>query len=354
MVGYASRSNAVEGAGVTGQRHGSGLTARGNQSTLRRDGPAHDSVRRLSNVATIALLTLLLGGCTRVSFSSHFREDGSAAHVLQIVFERERIQPADLPTVERELVAAEARAREDGFTPTPIESATQIGLHVTGETRDAVDAGAALNNLFSSIVVESDDGPIAPFAGTFEKRGEAVGGTAYDLEMTVDGSVLVRAVQQFARGSTPLSAAPEVAAAVSFSYRVIMPGELKDTNGEQAGPSSVTWEISQTGLTTMKASSTVGKDTPWVFVGIVTFASLAIAASIGRGTMEVLLRRRQRTSLPGYTDPLVAGHPAPLTTIADIRVALVQLLQRVVAGFPLASRATDERSRDRGTDPERD
>jgi hypothetical protein len=330
------------------------LTARDIRPTLRRARPASDPGRRLLHVATIALLTLLMGGCARVSFSSHFREDGSASHVIQIVFERERIPPADLSTVERELEAAEARAREDGFTPTPIQNATQIGLHVAGETRDAVDAGAALNNLFNSIAVEGDDGPIAPFAGTFEKRGEAVGGTAYDLEMAVDGSVLVRAVQQFARGSTQPAAESALATAVSFSYRVIMPGEVKDTNGEQAGPSSVTWEISQAEVTTLTASSTVGKDTPWVFVGIAILASLAIAASVGRAIMGLLLRRRKRTSLPGYTEPLVAGHPAPLTTIADIRFALVQLLQRLVAGFPLASRATDERSRDRGTDPEGD
>ena len=327
--------------------------------TMSRRGEDRRSTRgcRLAQVTCIALLALLATGCGRVTFGSTFREDGAATHEVEVVFERASIVARDAPAVQRALEDAEQRARTDGFATTRIDTPDQLGLRVTGSTRDATDAGAALNNIFDSLAGQSDEGPTAPFAGTFEKRGEAVGGTTYDLELSIDGPVLMRSVQRLAPGNRQFATSEGVAEVITFSYHATMPGDVKETNGEEAGQGAITWPMPLDEVSVMTASSTVGKDTPWLLTVVAIIAALVLVLVIGRVVMAILLRQRRARALqladPG--EPTLSTAASRMRTFGDVRDALTRLLQRLAAGLPLTqSHNADERSQTHGADPEGD
>lgn len=301
---------------------------------------------------------LLLTSCSTVTFGSRFNEDGSASHQLTVVIQRSSILAGDLSRVERELATAEQLAREDGFAVDRLDDPTRLGLRVTSTTRDSVGSGPALNNLFNSILSGADDTPVAPFQGTFERESGAVGGTSYDLDLTVDGEVLYRAVREIASGNRELGSPETVSEVVTFQYVVTMPGEVTETDGLRAGDAQVHWEIPVAGITEINARSTVGKRSPWLWIVVTILLSLLVFASLGYGMSKLLLRRHLRASSAGIgSHPGHLSHWTPPATLSDVGSRLRLVTTRIAAGFPLHGshrvQQQDEDGRD-GADTERD
>jgi hypothetical protein len=290
------------------------------------------------------LAIMLLGsGCATAAFGSTFSAQGTATHTLTVIFERGSVPDADIRRLERHVTAAEGRAQADGYTTERIETSTQLGIRISGTTRDIVDTGAALNGLYNSLVREAS-GPIAPFVGTFDRESTAVGGTSFVLDLSANGDMLFRSIQEMGPGSPELESPANVAEILALSYTATMPGTLRSTDGEQIDASTVRWVISVEGVTPMRATSAAGRDTPWALITIIIIAALAIVAVVGAAIAWLMLHRhrRGRASIP-LVAPLSA-EGAEITassdptdvTMQDVGASLARAVEHVIEGSSTA------------------
>jgi hypothetical protein len=292
----------------------------------------------------VILLAALLTGCARLELASEFREDGTATHTVQLVFERAALDPAARAIVVQRLDTAEQIARDDGLGVTRIDSATELGLRVSNDVLDGEDAGAALNSIFNSLSGQPPTSPAAPFQGTFDRVSEAVGGTAFEVELTVDGDVLVATIGQFTPESRRIPQPNRLANELEIVYVVTMPGEIKETNGVLLDENTASWQLPFNSTMTMTAQSKLGESgsTAWFIIAAV--ASAAGVALLAVLVGAILLRRRRsgRTRLPVTAvagggvddDASAAAVPEEPESLADVGSTLVRVVGRVVSGPP--------------------
>jgi hypothetical protein len=333
------------------------MTDRTNRHTADRVLPALTAPAVRSLIALLAF-SAMLSGCGTVTLSSTFREDGSASHQLMIVVSRSAVLERDIATIERELLAAEQRARIAGFQTQRINNPSDIGLRVTTTTRDATNTGLALNNLFNSLGAGPDEGTLAPFQGTFRRESEAVGGTAYALELTASGEVLFQGLRGLAPGNRDLETPEAMAQVVRFVYRARMPGTIRETTGTITDTSVAEWNLPLTETTTMTASSTVGRETPWLWITLAIVGALAVVVLAGVLVSSLLLRgsrsaRPRLTHVDAATDPHIAR--ANPVSLRDVSHSLQRLVKRVLNGVPVSSaRRIEETERRDGAQPKGD
>lgn len=309
--------------------------------------------------------TMLMSACNTVDFDSTFNADGSATHTLVVVFKRGLVPDAEMRRLERQIDAAEQRAQQDGYTTERIDSETEIGIRVSGTTQNAFDTGAALNGIYNSLVREAA-GPIAPFVGTFDRESSAIGGATFVLDLTVDGNVLFRSVQEMGPGNRQLATREGVDEIVSFSYTASMPGQIRSADGELLEPGTVKWSIPVEGSTRLYASSTAGRESPWLLiVGAVT-GSLLLVGVVGGGIAWLLIHRhrRGRATIPLVAPLTTAGvtlttSDDPSTvTVQDVGSSIARAMEQVIQGADSAEALVAETRQDeeaqRGAQPERD
>jgi hypothetical protein len=284
---------------------------------------------------------MLFSGCASVRFGSNFTEDGTATHTLEVTVPRASMTEQDIARVERQIADAEVKARSSGLTTARIDNPDLLGIRVINTTQDATNAGLALNSIFNTLSLNSDSAPVAPFHGTFERVSEAVGGTSFKLELTVDGDLLYVAAANVAPGHPQFSTADGVREVVKIEYVLTMPGEITETNGGLRGEGGVVWTIPLDGPTLLEARSTVGKDTPWIW----TTLAIVIAFAVIVATTAIvwkLLAMRHRSGGPSRrltVDPrLSAERQDAFHSLMEIRESLAMLIKRAVRGEPLDPR----------------
>jgi hypothetical protein len=306
-----------------------------------RTGVATRAIARL--VLMLVAAVTLLAGCTEVRFGSTFTEDGTATHTLEVTVPRASMTEQDVARVERQIADAETRARLAGLTTARIDNPESVGLRVINTTSDATDAGLALNSIFNTLVVNETSGPVAPFQGTFSQVSEAVGGNSFKLELTVNGDLLYDAAANVAPGHPQMTTPEGVREVVRIEYRVTMPGEITNTNGGRRGEGSAVWTIPLEGPTQLEVTSTVGKDTPWIWTILTIIGALLIVAVTAGLVWTILMRRRRAGRMRiagaagGATEP-GAGVPPGLNTLPEVRASLGQLIRRVLHGEPISIR----------------
>jgi len=306
----------------------------------RQQGPRLIAIARL--VLLVVASIFVLSGCAEVRFGSTFNQDGTAAHTLEVTVPRASLTEQDTARIERQIADAELNARSGGLTTARIDNPEAIGIRVINTTNDATDAGLALNSIFNTLVVNETRGPVAPFQGTFGQVSGAVGGNSFKLELTVDGDLLYAAAANFAPGHPQFSTPEGVRELVRIEYRVTMPGEITDTNGGKRGEGSALWAIPLEGPTQLEATSTVGKNTPWIWTALAIVGSLGIVAVTAGIIWTILTRRRRagRMRIPVTTgagassiDPRL--HP---NTLSEVQASLTALIRRALHGEPLSAR----------------
>jgi hypothetical protein len=307
--------------------------------------PHHHGAALLRLCPLALVVSLAIAGCGRMTFSSTFAEDESATHSVEVVFERGGMVEADAIRLQRAIDAAEARATEDGLAVARIDTPAEVGLRVMSTTTDASDVGAALNSLFNSLGVTEGDAPLAPFQGTFQRQSEAVGGTGFELEMTVDGAILYQAIVNVAPGNRQLATPEGVREIIEISYVATMPGTIRDTDGEQLDDNTTRWVIPLDSVSEMSVVSTVGKDSPWGWIVVTIVVALAFVGAAGLGIATLLLRRRNRAraarvpialhvdaSQADATGLPMTEHPE---TLAEVGSSLARMADRIIAGDEL-------------------
>jgi hypothetical protein len=292
-----------------------------------------------ASVVAFAILTLV--GCARLQFRSEFREDGSATHTVLLLFERAELDQAAAPAVEQSLADARAQAVADGFDVEAIDTERELGARVTDVVLDAEDTGAALNSLFNSIGGGPDSAPIAPFQGTFGAESGAVGGAVFELELIVDGDLLLASIGQVAPSEQRFPQARNIEETLTVEFIAVMPGEIKETNGTLLGEDTVRWQLPFNSISTLSATSKVGKEgsTAWFVVAaaVSAVAAAALAALVGL----ILQRRRRQFRSALATAPTAPAAPLPAAatvaepeTLAEVGSTLVRIVGQVVGGSP--------------------
>jgi hypothetical protein len=311
---------------------------------------SHGTIHRVTRLLRAATLCLLLGavlsGCATVTATSTFEINGDATHSLALVIPIDSITEADMPRFRRALDDAEERASEDGLDVQHVETPTQLGVHISSSTREASNAPAALNSLVNSLLGTPDTGPIVLFQGTYERTNPAVGGNEFSLSMTVDGDAIRAAFDQVLPAAS-LQLAPQET--VSISYSATMPGKIRDTNGERINESTVRWAIPLQGATTMEATSSVGKNTPWAWLVLTVIAAIGGVAIITLIATRLLIERRRalRELAPRN------GMLAPI----NLRASIGRAVNRAIYGrgaVRVSPTLPEDQEIPDGTDAERD
>lgn len=298
--------------------------------------------KRLLYLLAFVFATLLLSACGSARFSSTFAEDGTASHSLEVAFQRASIIQRDQTTLLQEIDDAVLRAEAAGLTIRRINTNDMIGVRLSSTTENAVDAGAALNNLLNTLLPDTDLGPIAPFQGTFERESEAVGGNEFQLRMVVDGDLLLRTVQAQAPGNRQLGTPEGVREVVAIDYTATLPGQVKKTTGATIDRNTVRWGIPLDGVTTIEATSTIGKETPWfwLLMTIAAAATLTLVTAVIVTSVMLSLRRKGSARLRiapatvnGGADQIAGPKRAP-ATVGEVGDALRHLIRRMVSARP--------------------
>jgi hypothetical protein len=326
-----------------------------------------DGARPVRTVLVVILAGLMMSGCVTADFGSTFTAEGVATHSLTVLFQRGGIADLDLRRLERQLEAAEARASADGYTVEPISTSSQLGIRISGTTRDVADTGASLNGLYNSLVRDAG-GPIAPFSGGFDRESSAIGGTTFVLTLAVDGELLFRSVQEFGPGNRQLQTRAGVDDIVSFSYTATMPGTIRSTDGETDGSSTVRWHIPIEGTTMLHATSTAGRDTPWGVIVLTVGGALLLVALVSGALAWLMLHRhrRGRATIP-LVQPvsvegaeITASADPPTVTVQDVSASLARAVEQVIEGTPtpdvLEAEVVESAARteaEHGVEPER-
>lgn len=289
-----------------------------------------------------AAMVVATAACARVQIGSEFDEDGAATHSVLAVFDRDDLGADITPWVETRLTEIEEQAREDGFDVERIDTDRDVGVRIADPTVDAMDAGASLNALINAIALDETDGPVAPFQGTFTIESAAVGGAVYQLEMTVDGAVLMVVAEAMMPPGETLPQGDALTEALRMSYVAIMPGRIRDSNGQTIRSNTVRWDLPNDRRITMRAESKLGQEGSTAWFVIAAIGGVVAVAAIAGGIGLLLLRRRRaaataRRIVPGAAlhDP---GQPSgPPETLSEAGSTLARAVGRVVSGEQVAS-----------------
>lgn len=299
--------------------------------------------RQPARVAVVLPLVLLLvGGCARAQFGSNFAEDGTATHSVMIVFDRGSMDAEVTGWVETRLTETEEQARADGFTVERIDTDREVGVRISNATLNGADAGAALNALINSIALDQTPGPVAPFQGSFSTEAGAVGGAVFQLDMTVDGAELMTVAAALLPPGERLPEGDELSSALRMSYVVVMPGRVRDSNGQLVRESTVRWDLPHDSQLAMRAESKLGNEGSTTWFLLAAIGSVAGVIAIAGGIGFLLLRRRGShlaSNRPPIGDASVRSEPVPgpPETLAEAGSTLARAVGRVVSGENVAS-----------------
>lgn len=284
----------------------------------------------------------ILAGCADVEFGSTFQEDGTASHAVMVTFQRAELDDDQAAILDVRLAEIGEQAVQDGLVVEEIDTADEVGLRLSIPAADPEDAGASLNALINALTLDYTGGPVAPFQGTFEVESGAVGGSAFQLEMTVDGEVLTSVAAALMPEGEELPEGNALDNALQMTYVAVMPGTIRETNGTTVDESTVRWVLPFDRRITLRAESKLGEEgsTTWFVVaaigGVVAVAALAALVGV------LLLRRRRavagsaRVEQPTMPSADVSLTPQP-ESLAEAGTTLARAVSRMVSGEQVAS-----------------
>lgn len=290
--------------------------------------------------AVCALILLTLPACANAQFDSEFRADGTAGHAITILLNRASLGTAAQQQVNERFDAATRQATADGFVAERVDTPEAVGLRVTNVTANASDPAAALNTMVNSLSNNFAATPVAPFSGGFELQSEAVGGSAWTLDLVLDTDVLYGSLTNALTNAGVAIRREEFIAQVSFTYTATLPGAVKVTNGTLVDDSTVRWSVPPSGLARFTATSKPGQQGSTALFVVAAIGS-AFAVTMLSGVVGfILLRRRRggRGRLPVIVQDVADPEPTYVlvdeqpTTFAEVGSTLARVVERVVAG----------------------
>lgn len=270
-------------------RQGSAVATR---TTIRRPFRSHG----LERILALLTATLLFSACVDVEIGSEYLLDGSATHSIQIVISREpdeRVTPAE---INRFLDALEQQSSDAGLEFIRSDTQNSTAMRILGTTSDGEDAGAAINGLINATGLNTSPGVTAPFRGTFARETGAVGGTAYTLDLSVDGQMLFDSVAETVNDEQEAA----LRETLTMHYEATVPGDVTETGGELLDEGTVRWQIPLSGEINLLATSRTGGSGSaalFIILGIVAMiAVILIAAGLG---WYIARRKRLSNALGG-------------------------------------------------------
>lgn len=278
-------------------------------------------------VRTLALLivTLLFSACVDVEIGSEYLLDGSATHSIQIAISPEpddRVSRLEITSV---LDGLERQATDAGLEFARSEEQGVTTVRITGTTSDGQDAGASINGLINATGLNATPGVTAPFRGTFARETGAVGGTAYILDLSVDGQLLF--------DSLAVSVTDEQEAALhealTMRYVATLPGDITETTGERINDSSVRWEIPSDAEAHLQATSRTsgsGSAALFIILGIVAIIAVIIIAA---GPGWYFARRKRLANALGGAPHRLPGQRTITTEGAWVAAKIGGLTRRL-------------------------
>lgn len=238
--------------------------------------------RRLANMLVVLLCSVLLSACIDIEVRSEYRLDGTASHVIQIEIAYVPADSTEHEDIESILTNLEQQITETGMDYERIDAPGLTTVRISGSTGEGQEAGASLNGMLNATGLNATPGVTAPFRGTFGSETGAIGGSAYTLDLVVDGELLFNNIVIDRTGRDD-EAHRE---AVSMTYVATLPGTISDTNGTQIDDDTVRWDVPFDAVTELKATSRTGSTGSAVLFIIVGVAAaiviLGIALVLGR------------------------------------------------------------------------
>lgn len=231
-----------------------------------------------AQILSLLIATVLFSACVDVEIGSEYLLDGSATHSIQIAISQEpdeRVTPGEIAGFLSDL---EQQATDAGLEFARSEGQGVTTVRITGTTSDGEDAGASINGLINATGLNALAGVTAPFRGTFARETGAVGGTAYILDLSVDGQLLFDSV------AVTVTDEQETALreTLTMHYDATLPGDVTETGGEQLNDNTVRWEIPPDVETQIQATSRIGGSGSaalFIVLGIVAIVAVIIIAT---------------------------------------------------------------------------
>lgn len=253
------------------------------------------AVRQLKcrTLLALALLaaTFILSGCVQVEFTSDFQRDEPTVHTLSVTISRADYEAAEAAGETEVFAEISDSAAQAGLQASTIFTEEAVTFRVATERPDGEDAGAALNSLLNATGINESPGISAPFSGFFQQEGAAVGGTLFVLDMTIDGAQLYdsAASMEIAEGELRSRIEEEV----DITYSVSVPGDLRDSTGEEIESGVLRWEIAPGTTISTQTEASAGDPSRTVLFIIAGFLSL-IGVIVLAGLIGWVLVRRPR------------------------------------------------------------
>lgn len=244
-------------------------------STLKYRMPAS----RLSRVLALLVASLLLSACVDVEIRSEYRLDGTAAHSIEITIPEQPGEEISPEQVDAVLENLRQRATDAGLQFVRTERRDTTSVRITGTTGDSLDAGASINGLINATGLNASPGVTAPFRGTFARETGAVGGTAYTLDLTVDGQLLFDSVAVSSREDRETA----LRNGLTVHYVATLPGDITETTGERVDDHTVRWEVQPAGETALTATSRTGGSGSaalFIILGLAAFGVVIVVALV--------------------------------------------------------------------------
>lgn len=247
------------------------------RTTTNRSFGSH----RLGRVLALLIAMLFFSACVDVEIRSEYLLDGSATHSIQIVISREPDERVAPEEIEGFLDDLKRQSIDAGLEFTRSDTPVSTTVRIIGTTSDGQDAGAAINGLINATGLNASPGVTAPFRGTFARETGAVGGTAYILDLMVDGQLLFDSVAVAVDDEREAV----LRETLTMHYEATLPGDITETGGELLNNSTVRWQIPLSGEVDLDATSRTGGSGSaalFIILGIVTtIAVILIAAGLG-------------------------------------------------------------------------
>ncbi|CAN5828143.1 hypothetical protein BH20CHL1_BH20CHL1_01150 [soil metagenome] len=297
-----------------------------NQTTTKRQFHGF----RPARIFSLLIVAVLFSACVDVEIGSEYRLDGSATHSIQIVISQdpdERVTPGQIAGFLSDL---EQQALDAGLEFTRNEGRGATTVRITGTTSDGQDAGASINGLINATGLNTSPGVTAPFRGTFTRGTGAVGGTAYILDLSVDGQLL------FASLASAVTDDQEAALreTLTMHYSATLPGDITETTGEQLNDSTVRWEIPPDTETQLQATSRTGGSGSAALFIVLGVAAIVAGILIAAGLGWYFARRKRLTNALGGALHRLPGQRTITTEGAWVAARIGGLTRRLSRSKP--------------------
>jgi hypothetical protein len=258
---------------------------------------------RSSALAAVIATALVLSGCIEADMRSEFRDDGSAVHTYTLQIEKDSLEALGGLAGDSEQLNfddAVLQAEELGLEAEAIDNDDYMGFRVSKEVEDNEDIGATFGELFAGTATDGP-APTGAVTGSYVKDGDD-----WVLDLTIDSDQMFNASGLEEQGQS----AEQMENFITFTYTAVMPGDIRETNGDEVGDNTVEWELPITGQTEIRAVAAGGggggSNSSIILIALIALLLLGALVAIWLFTQ----RRRPEPAVVAGVAPPPAGEPA--------------------------------------------